>query len=217
MRRFWLFLPLGVFSALMFACGGCGSNSGGGDSVTAIQINTVNATGVAIPSTPTLLPRGESVTFSLTQRLSSGGTSTVYSNTVRWETSDPSFVIAPSGDYITVTPTKDWFDAANTEPTATITAHYENLTTTTRIQSVINANGRWTATAAGSTQKLSLTQHGRTITDAKTGISGTIDGNKLVINNTLFVVDAHFDTRERAVGTFSGSGVNGDFTCTKDQ
>ena len=219
MRRFWLFLPLGVFSALMFACGGCGSSSTNDDRITSIEINTVSADYTTIaPSTLIVLPRGEEVILSVRGRLSSGAVAPVNHQVVRWETSDPSYVIKHTTNYyITVTSTKDWFDNVNSEPTTTVTAHYEDGTATTQIRSVINANGKWTATAAGSTQKLSLTQHGRTITDAKTGISGTINGDKLVINNTLFVVDAHFDTRERAVGTFSGSGLNGDFTCTKDQ
>ncbi len=222
MRRFWLFLPLGVFPALLFACGGCGSSSGPTEDpnrITAIVINVTSNNALA-PVSNVVLPNATPVTLTVTGVRASGAGTAIDPATVQWRPNDPSIVAERlPDDRYRFTPTTDWFNASGNEPTVTVTARYENLTATLGIRSVINVSGTWTATLGDgvATQKLVLSQRGRTITDAKTGISGTIDGDKLLINSNGFTVDAKFETRDRAVGTFSGLGQTGNFTCTRDR
>ncbi len=216
MRPYLMSLTLVLFSMVMFACGGCGSSSSGdGGNPDAVAKLTIMTDGVA--ASTIVAPRTKPVTVTLDARTASGAPAPIDAAQVRWESSNPAFTIATSDGRVTISGTKDLFDLPGGEPETTVTVHYADKTATARALSVIDATGNWTATLdAGIVQKLSLTQRGRTITDSRLLVSGTINTDGLAISASGFTIKAKFISRDRAEGTYSGNGVDGAFVCTRD-
>ncbi len=228
-------LTLVLFSMLSFACavGSRGDNSSTSNSADAGSVRThidpkedpnrIASLTITVNDTPTteiVLPRDQTVTLSVEGRTASNGPTSVDLRKISWEFSNGTLDIQTNANGTKkLTASSDWFDAATagTEPTATVTARYGELTAKLATTNVINLTGQWTAQLdRGNTRVLLLSQNGRTVTDMSTFLSGEIAGNTLEISNGGFSVSAKFESRIHAIGTYAGTGVSGRLTCDKN-